>query len=391
MDMKTRILFLTILSAVVAQEYSGYHIIETSPVPQDAASTLVQLLQLDPRFDLLSDPRHDFPVRILTAAENVHELRFILHRLGLDMTILCSDLEKVIEREREAIEVVRRVEKLESRAVTFDRYLDLNEIMAYLDELAMTYPNLVTLEDIGVTYEGRPIRGIRVSNGPGKRTVLMDSGMHAREWMGHALGLKVINEIVENPENAYLIDLLDWMIVPVLNPDGYNFTWTQGRMWRKNRKPNNGSNCVGTDPNRNFDFHWGAIASAMSSIGQTGGIALYMATHTYGNVLMYPWDYTYLPAPTKDDMQTAGDVAADAIRAINGTNYVVGQGSVIYFIGYATSMDYAYSLGNIPLVYTWELTAGGSTGFDPPRNEIDPIASEAWEGIKQLSIYAAAH
>ena len=28
-------------------------------------------------------------------------------------------------------------------------------------------------------------------------------------------------------------------------------------MWRKNRRPNEGSSCIGTDLNRNFDFRWG--------------------------------------------------------------------------------------------------------------------------------------
>ena len=28
-------------------------------------------------------------------------------------------------------------------------------------------------------------------------------------------------------------------------------------MWRKTRMPNPESPCVGTDPNRNWNFHWG--------------------------------------------------------------------------------------------------------------------------------------
>jgi hypothetical protein len=32
----------------------------------------------------------------------------------------------------------------------------------------------------------------------------------------------------------------------------------QDRMWRKNRTPNSGSTCVGTDLNRNFDEMWGS-------------------------------------------------------------------------------------------------------------------------------------
>ena len=31
----------------------------------------------------------------------------------------------------------------------------------------------------------------------------------------------------------------------------------QDRLWRKNRRPNKGSECIGTDLNRNWQFQWG--------------------------------------------------------------------------------------------------------------------------------------
>ena len=37
---------------------------------------------------------------------------------------------------------------------------------------------------------------------------------------------------------------------PVLNVDGFVYTHTNSRMWRKTRRPNANSNCIGTDPNR---------------------------------------------------------------------------------------------------------------------------------------------
>lgn len=40
-------------------------------------------------------------------------------------------------------------------------------------------------------------------------------------------------------------------IVPILNPDGYEYTHTCDRMWRKN-KAKHGGVCVGVDLNRNF-------------------------------------------------------------------------------------------------------------------------------------------
>jgi murein tripeptide amidase MpaA len=44
--------------------------------------------------------------------------------------------------------------------------------------------------------------------------------------------------------------------MPLVNPDGYEYSWTTDRLWRKNRTPNLGSSCVGTDLNRNFGFKW---------------------------------------------------------------------------------------------------------------------------------------
>merc|ERR1719392_299896 len=54
------------------------------------------------------------------------------------------------------------------------------------------------------------------------------------------------------------------MILPVLNPDGYVYSHSEtgDRLWRKTRAPNPGSECVGTDPNRNYDNHWGGEGSS---------------------------------------------------------------------------------------------------------------------------------
>ena len=38
---------------------------------------------------------------------------------------------------------------------------------------------------------------------------------------------------------------------------GCSMVSLQDRMWRKNRRPIEGSKCVGVDLNRNFDFKFG--------------------------------------------------------------------------------------------------------------------------------------
>ena len=57
-----------------------------------------------------------------------------------------------------------------------------------------------------------------------------------------------------------MLDKMDWVILPVFNVDGYAHTWggRHNRMWRKTRSPNRGSSsCMGTDPNRNWNYKWG--------------------------------------------------------------------------------------------------------------------------------------
>ena len=61
---------------------------------------------------------------------------------------------------------------------------------------------------------------------------------------------------------------IDWIIYPILNPDGYEFSWTSDRMWRKNRNDNDGNSCKGVDLNRNYEIEWmenGSSSSKCSS------------------------------------------------------------------------------------------------------------------------------
>ena len=94
----------------------------------------------------------------------------------------------------------------------------------------------------------------------------------------------------------------------MINPDGYVYTWTNDRMWRKTRKPNEDSPCVGTDLNRNYDSNWGGqgasplpcsetfrgpkVFSAEESAAQrdyladyASGLELFLTFHSYSQVL----------------------------------------------------------------------------------------------------------
>ena len=51
------------------------------------------------------------------------------------------------------------------------------------------------------------------------------------------------------------------ILVPLVNPDGYEFSRNEDRQWRKNRRKNPGSSCRGVDLNRNFEKKFGTASS----------------------------------------------------------------------------------------------------------------------------------
>lgn len=136
--------------------------------------------------------------------------------------------------------------------LTWKAYHRLSDIHGYLDFLVETYPNLCSLETIGYSGEGKPLRVLKISSGrPGSKSVWVDGGIHAREWITPATVTYIINQFVNNLENEpSAIRDLDLYFLPVANPDGYEYSHTTDRLWRKNRaRP---GFCAGTDLNRNF-------------------------------------------------------------------------------------------------------------------------------------------
>lgn len=61
-----------------------------------------------------------------------------------------------------------------------------------------------------------------------KPIVMLGAMLHAREWATTPTALYALHRLLEAPESSDLELLrdLDWIVMPLLNPDGYEFTHT---------------------------------------------------------------------------------------------------------------------------------------------------------------------
>ena len=139
------------------------------------------------------------------------------------------------------------------------QYTSYKETIAFLEQASIDYPNLIHVQSIGETWEGRPIvlatLSLGLENANTKPALLYTGTIHAREWIGIELANSFVQYIIDNHQfNPKLKEALSnntLYIVPCLNPDGFEFSRTHFSFWRKNRR-NNGDGTYGVDLNRNF-------------------------------------------------------------------------------------------------------------------------------------------
>lgn len=115
--------------------------------------------------------------------------------------------------------------------MTWDAYYTFEDIYSWLNDVAASNSDVVSLIYGGMSYEGREIKGVKISHGRGRRSIFIEGGIHAREWISYATVNYIINELVysEDPETQAAARDFDWYIFPCTNPDGYVWTHTDVR------------------------------------------------------------------------------------------------------------------------------------------------------------------
>ncbi len=336
------------------------------------------------------------------------------------------------------------------RDVFFQQYQPLSVLYPWLRLVASMFPSHVSLTSIGLSAEGRDIPalriGARVEQPPehehDKRpTLLITGGSHAREWISVSTAAYIAYTLITaygDPrfrDVTKVLDHFDVTILPVLNPDGYEYTFSTDRLWRKTRQETPLPFCPGIDMDRAFTFGWNGASTAdnpcsedfagsdpLESLeakrlnewarNQTANnnitLVSYLDLHSYSQEILYPYSYSCgVEPPNLEDLEEVALGLAKSFRLTFGHDYGVNsacKGSITLGTdgeGKAVSgktklkrtqmesqggsaLDFFYHDMNVKIAYQIKLRDTGTYGFLLPKEHIIPTGVEAFEAVLGL-------
>ena len=292
----------------------------------------------------------------------------------------------------------------------FRSYSEDGGIRDELVETAAAHPGLVKLVNLGTTVQGQDILAVKVTKNArqlkdGKRpAVLYGGAQHAREWITPEMVRRLMHHYLDgygsDPELTSIVDTTELWFLPVSNPDGYDYTFTEGnRLWRKNLRDNDSNGQLtgadGVDLNRNFATKWGydnegsspEISSqtyrgpdagsepetqALDALFGRVGFEFYVNYHSAAELLLYGIGWQ-VSTPSPDD------VIYEAIAGTDENPAVPGYDPDISAELYTTNGD----------TDTHAAVAHGTLGFTPEMTTCE-VASDSdpndeWEAEDCIS------
>ncbi|WP_151772290.1 M14 family metallopeptidase [Streptomyces abyssomicinicus] len=302
------------------------------------------------------------------------------------------------------------------------RYHNYAEMTSEINAIVQANPQIASQRVIGTSYQGRNIVAVKISDNVGtdeaEPEVLFTHHQHAREHLTVEMALYLLRELTSDygtdSRVTSMVNGREIWIVPDLNPDGGEYDIASGsyRSWRKNRQPNSGSSYVGTDLNRNWAHRWGCCGGSSGSassdtyrgtagesakevkvvadfvrsrvVGGTQQIKAGVDFHTYSELVLWPYGYTYSDTATGMTADDRNAFAAVGQKMAASNGYTAEQSSDLYITDGSIN-DYLWGVHRI-FSYTFEMYPSSSSGggFYPPDEVIERETSRNRDAVLQL-------
>ena len=286
----------------------------------------------------------------------------------------------------------------------------LDMIHSALDSMHESYPALVSApETLGFGHDGNSILVIKISDNvevdEDEPEVCIGLGIHAREVIAPEIIIQFAQWLLENygiDERAtHIVDTREVWFIPMMNPDGYLYNEILspggGGMWRKNRR-NNGGGTWGVDLNRNFPHMWGYDDTGSSptpseetyrgpsagSEPETQAILDFtnsrnfrsmLSFHSYSNLYLTPWGYTYELCDDDDWFLRIG------YRYARNNGYVYGSAAATIYPTNGDTDDWFYgdTTEHSKILAVTPEVGGSGDGFWPDIERKQPLVDENHE------------
>jgi len=414
--MKWIVLLAVFCCGALAEQkrYDGYHVISVA-IGEEAHVDVLRELERKydgQAVDFWSSPVIGREVTLSASGDLTREILRTLDHSGLRPVVLEENLQTVIDESRADNEHAHDgFRKRASSSINFLEYNRFSTISSYLDSLAAEN-SLCSTFSLGKSSEGRDLKVLKISTGGfNKPAIWLDAGIHAREWAAPATALYTIDKLVStytsDATTRAMLDKYDWYIMPVLNPDGYEYSHTNDRMWRKTRS-RTAAFCVGTDGNRNWDHYWMHTGASSNPCSSTYGgprafsepetslvadflsansdqIIAYTTLHAYGQYWMTPWGYTSSLPSDYNELVRVANAATSAIYSYDRKRYTVGSSTNVLYAAAGGSDDWAKGVAGIKYAYCIELRDTGRYGFMLPTNQLQDQGEEFWAGVQAMA------
>jgi carboxypeptidase A2 len=397
--------------------FDGYKVFDITPYTQEEVAYVHKLAE-DVELDFWTEAAIPGLVhRVMIPPHKVNFVAYYLDNQDIKYFVSDDNVQEKIDEEQQRLDARFSSRQPGVNAYDPEDFNTFEDIELELVEMASRCPASIECDvvSVGTSVEGRTLwqLTIHADSGSAKRAIWIDSAIHAREWLAPATILRIMDYMTSqygsDPDVTSMIDAYDWYFVPIMNPDGYVYSWDTNRNWRKSRNINEGSTCVGTDLNRNYDVNWGTsgistnpcsdtyCGSSAASEPETVAIEAefdrladdldaVVSFHTAATMWLIPWghqiDGVCQYIPDHDEMMVILDATVDAVQETHGDlEWARGNSCATIYATSGTTHDYAkHRIPNLPFSATPELRGS----FVMPPESITPSFEENWNGIKAL-------
>jgi len=433
--LKLFIIFVLYSATSGYKSYDGYKIVRVNIGSADDHQRILHM-ESENLLSVFSESRSGH-ADVLISPKSLARCKEYFQSRGMKFSVITANVGEEIKKNREGLYLATPLTKGE---FTYDKYHRLQVIYEHLDALAEKHSsNAETFNLTGETYEGRKIQAIRITanvsspESQKKPMIWLDGGIHAREWVSPATVTYIIDSLLgekEEDKSTQMTELLkefQFVIAPVINPDGYEYSHTHDRLWRKTRKPSgcrwNKKNwfggcfykmCYGADPNRNWSADWGKegvnkdrcsnvypgkkafdqentrmvkeyLESQKDQESQKSKLVLYVTYHSYSQLFLTPLGYTTDEPENYQHHLKVGAAVVAAIAQRHNAKYI-NQRSAALYPASGDSADWVHDVLGLTDSYTFELRPdeNSSYGFLLPEDQILPTGEENVDGLLAL-------